>query len=93
LLISKQAVEAPVRTNIGNADLVLGFDVIGVANPEHLKYFSPERTTAVIQHESHADHRRDSWAQHSGWSREDDRADQRGDAARTQHHRGRESDR
>jgi indolepyruvate ferredoxin oxidoreductase len=48
LLISKQAVEAPVRTNIGNADLVLGFDVIGVANPEHLKYFSPERTTAVI---------------------------------------------
>jgi indolepyruvate ferredoxin oxidoreductase len=48
LLISKQPVEAPVRTNIGNADLVLGFDVIGVANPEHLKFFSPDRTTAVL---------------------------------------------
>ncbi len=48
LLISRGPMEAPVRTNIGNADLVLGFDVIGVANPEHLKYFSPERTTAVI---------------------------------------------
>src|SRR5229473_4059529 len=48
LRISKQPVQAPVRTNIGNADLVLGFDVIGVANPEHLKFFSPDRTTAVL---------------------------------------------
>jgi indolepyruvate ferredoxin oxidoreductase len=47
-LISRQPVEAPVRTNIGNADVIIGFDLIGAANPEHLKFCSPDRTTAVL---------------------------------------------
>ena len=28
--------------------MILGFDLLGVANPEHLKFASPERTTAVL---------------------------------------------
>lgn len=48
LLLSREPLEAPSRTNIGNADLILGFDLIGVANPEHLKFASPDRTTAVL---------------------------------------------
>jgi indolepyruvate ferredoxin oxidoreductase len=48
LLLSRRPIEAPARSNIGNADVILGFDLIGVANPEHMKYASPERTTAVL---------------------------------------------
>jgi indolepyruvate ferredoxin oxidoreductase len=48
LLLSRKPLAAPNRTNIGNADVILGFDVIGVASPEHLKFASPERTTAVL---------------------------------------------
>ncbi len=28
--------------------MILGFDMLGVANPEHMKFASPDRTTAVI---------------------------------------------
>ncbi|MBZ5604508.1 MAG: indolepyruvate ferredoxin oxidoreductase family protein [Acidobacteriia bacterium] len=48
LLLSRKPVEAPNRINIGNADVILGFDVLGVANPETLKFASPEKTTAVL---------------------------------------------
>ena len=48
LLLSRKPIEAPNRINIGNADVILGFDLLGVANPEHLKFASPERTTAVL---------------------------------------------
>ena len=48
LLLSRNPIEAPSRTNIGNADLILGFDLVGVATPEHLKFASPDRTTAVL---------------------------------------------
>ncbi len=48
LLLCRKAVEAPSRTNIGNADLILGFDLIGVAGREHLRFASPEKTTAVL---------------------------------------------
>ena len=48
LLLSRKPIEAPNRINIGNADLVLGFDLLGVANPENLKFASPDRTTAVL---------------------------------------------
>jgi indolepyruvate ferredoxin oxidoreductase len=48
LLLSRKPIEAPNRINIGNADAILGFDLLGVANPEHLKFASPERTTAVL---------------------------------------------
>jgi indolepyruvate ferredoxin oxidoreductase len=48
LLLSRKPIEAPNRINIGNADAIIGFDLLGVANPEHLKFASPERTTAVL---------------------------------------------
>ncbi|MGH9559494.1 MAG: indolepyruvate ferredoxin oxidoreductase family protein, partial [Bryobacteraceae bacterium] len=48
LLVSREPMEAPNRTNIGNADLILGFDLLGVASAENLKFASPERTTAVL---------------------------------------------
>lgn len=48
LLLSERPIEAPARTNWGNADLVLGFDIMGVAVAENLKCLSPERTTVVL---------------------------------------------
>jgi indolepyruvate ferredoxin oxidoreductase len=48
LLLSREPIAAPNRINIGNADVILGFDMIGVANPEHMKFASPDRTTAVM---------------------------------------------
>jgi indolepyruvate ferredoxin oxidoreductase len=41
-------VEAPNRINIGNADVILGFDLLGVASSENIKFASPERTAAVL---------------------------------------------
>jgi len=48
ILLSRRPVEAPARTNTGNADVILGFDLIGVANADLLKTASPEKTTAVL---------------------------------------------
>jgi indolepyruvate ferredoxin oxidoreductase len=48
LLLSRRPMEAPAKTNIGNADLILGFDLLGVARPEHLNLASPDRTVAVL---------------------------------------------
>ena len=48
ILLSRRPVEAPARTNTGNADVILGFDLIGVASAELLKTASPEKTTAVL---------------------------------------------
>jgi indolepyruvate ferredoxin oxidoreductase len=48
ILLSRRPVEAPARTNTGNADVILGFDLIGVATPELLKTASPDKTTAVL---------------------------------------------
>ena len=48
LLLSRRPIEAPNRINIGNADVIIGFDLLGVANPEHLKFASPDRTTALL---------------------------------------------
>ncbi|HLX43054.1 MAG TPA: indolepyruvate ferredoxin oxidoreductase family protein [Bryobacteraceae bacterium] len=48
LLLSRKPLEVPNRVNIGNADVILGFDLLGVANAEHLKFASAERTTAVL---------------------------------------------
>jgi indolepyruvate ferredoxin oxidoreductase len=48
IMLSRRPVEAPARTNTGNADLILGFDLIGVATPDLLKMASPEKTTAVL---------------------------------------------
>jgi indolepyruvate ferredoxin oxidoreductase len=48
LLLSRRPLEAPNRINIGNADVVLGFDLLGVANQETIKFASPQKTTAVL---------------------------------------------
>lgn len=48
IMLSRRPVEAPSRTNTGNADVILGFDLIGVANADLLKVASPEKTTAVL---------------------------------------------
>ena len=48
VLLSKTPLAAPTRTNVGNADLILGFDLIGAANPENLKVASADRTVAVV---------------------------------------------
>ena len=48
LLLSRTPIEAPNRINIGNADVILGFDLLGVASAENLKFASPDRTTAVL---------------------------------------------
>ena len=48
LLLSEHFIEAPAKVNAGNADLILGFDLIGVAQPENLKAANPDRTAAVI---------------------------------------------
>jgi indolepyruvate ferredoxin oxidoreductase len=48
LLISETPIELPAKVNAGNADLILGFDIVGASNPENLKCASPERTAAVL---------------------------------------------
>jgi indolepyruvate ferredoxin oxidoreductase len=48
LLISEKPIEAPARINWGNADVVLGFDVMGVASTDNLKCLSPDKTSVVL---------------------------------------------
>jgi indolepyruvate ferredoxin oxidoreductase len=48
ILFSRRPLEVPNRVNIGNADVILGFDVLSVANPDTLKLAAPEKTTAVL---------------------------------------------
>jgi indolepyruvate ferredoxin oxidoreductase len=48
LLLSGHPVDRAARTNIGNADLILGFDLLGAANSENLKTADPARTVAVV---------------------------------------------
>ena len=48
LLLSEKPIEAPAKVNAGNADLILGFDLLGVIHPNNLSTASPDRTVAVI---------------------------------------------
>ncbi len=48
ILISEKPIEAPAKINTANADLVLGFDLLGVIHPDNLKTACAERTIAVI---------------------------------------------
>src|SRR5579864_5297054 len=48
LLLSEHLIEAPAKVNAGNADLILGFDLLGVAQPANLKTANPDRTVAVV---------------------------------------------
>jgi len=48
LLISEQPIEAPAKVNAGNADLILGFDLLGILEPKNLATASRERTAAIL---------------------------------------------
>jgi indolepyruvate ferredoxin oxidoreductase len=48
ILLSRSPIDAPGRTNAANADLLLGFDLVGAANPDNLGVAAPDRTAAVI---------------------------------------------
>src|SRR5207244_2731051 len=48
ILLSDRPIEAPAKVNAGNADLILGFDLMGVASAENLKTASEDKTVAVV---------------------------------------------
>jgi len=48
LTLSRSAWPGAARINTGNADLILGFDGLGVVAPENLKCSDPARTVAVM---------------------------------------------
>jgi indolepyruvate ferredoxin oxidoreductase len=48
LLLSERPIEAPAKVNAGNADLILGFDLLGVLEPKNLGTANRDRTVAVI---------------------------------------------
>jgi len=48
LLLSEHPIEAPAKVNAGNADLILGFDLLGVVHPGNLSTACAERTVAIV---------------------------------------------
>ena len=48
LLLSDQPIEAPAKVNTANADLILGFDLLGVTSRDNLKTAAPDQTVAVV---------------------------------------------
>jgi indolepyruvate ferredoxin oxidoreductase len=48
LILSEKPLAAAAKINAGNADLLLGFDLLGAAAGENLRTAHPERTVAVI---------------------------------------------
>jgi indolepyruvate ferredoxin oxidoreductase len=46
--ISRDRIEGSNKASSGAADLLLGFDVLGAANPKNLQVADPERTIAVV---------------------------------------------
>src|ERR1035438_5193142 len=48
LLLSERPIEAPAKVNTGNADLILGFDLLGVVHPANLSTACAERTVAIV---------------------------------------------
>jgi indolepyruvate ferredoxin oxidoreductase len=46
--ISRERIEGSNKASAGEADLLLGFDVLGAANPRNLLVADPERTVAVV---------------------------------------------
>ncbi|MGH9613547.1 MAG: 2-oxoacid:acceptor oxidoreductase family protein, partial [Bryobacteraceae bacterium] len=47
-LISENPIEVPAKVNAGNADLILGFDLLGVVAPENLRSARWDYTIAVV---------------------------------------------
>jgi indolepyruvate ferredoxin oxidoreductase len=48
IILSERPVEASAKIGYGNADLILGFDLLGVAHADNLNRAHPSRTIAVI---------------------------------------------
>jgi indolepyruvate ferredoxin oxidoreductase len=48
LLLSERPIEAPAKVNAANADLILGFDLLGVAHHNNLNTARAEHTVAVV---------------------------------------------
>jgi indolepyruvate ferredoxin oxidoreductase len=48
IVLSEKPIEASARIGYGNADLLLGFDLLGAASRDNLKCAHPERTIAVV---------------------------------------------
>ena len=48
LLVSDHPIEAPAKVNAGNADLILGFDLLGILEPKNLATASSDRTIAIL---------------------------------------------
>ncbi len=48
LLLSQNPVEGSNKINAGNADLILGFDLLGAAAPENMKTAREDSTVAVV---------------------------------------------
>ncbi len=48
VLFSNRVIQAPPKVNAGNADLILGFDLLGISAPENLKTADPDKSIAVV---------------------------------------------
>ena len=48
LVLSRNPIEAPAKINFGNADVILGFDLVGATSGDNLKTADPLRTTIVV---------------------------------------------
>ena len=48
VILSRQPIEAAAKIGYGNADLLLGFDLLGAGSAENLKRAHPSRTVAVV---------------------------------------------
>ncbi|MGH9719376.1 MAG: indolepyruvate ferredoxin oxidoreductase family protein, partial [Bryobacteraceae bacterium] len=48
VVLSARPIDASAKIGFGNADLILGFDLLGAASAENLKRAHPSRTRAVI---------------------------------------------
>ncbi len=48
IILSRGPVDASAKINAGNADLVLGFDLLGVTSPENLRCTHADRSVAVV---------------------------------------------
>lgn len=48
LVVGETPLAAAARINAGNADLILGFDLVGVMQPDNLRCALPDKTAAVL---------------------------------------------
>ena len=48
IILSERPIEASSKIGYGNADVLLGFDLLGAANAENLRRAHPSRTVAIV---------------------------------------------